>query len=84
MINRTIQQATTKDYEKEEHINKLKKASKNFIETGNTINSSELVLLSPIGELTKLEVLHFILYHTQRHTHQLKNIIEKLNQTKNN
>ncbi len=71
-------------YEKDVLIEKLKKGSKNFIETGNVINLSELLNLQPIGELTKLEVLHFILYHTQRHTQQLKNIIEKLNEQHDN
>lgn len=27
-----------------------------------------------LGHVTKLEALHFVLYHTQRHIHQLKNI----------
>ena len=33
-----------------------------------------------IGYLTRWESLHFILYHTQRHIHQLKNIFAKLNE----
>jgi len=34
--------------------------------------------LPELGELTRSEWLHFILYHTQRHNNQLKNIIQKL------
>lgn len=30
------------------------------------------------GFLTRLEALHFSMYHTQRHTHQLKNMYERL------
>jgi len=32
----------------------------------------------PVGALTRLEAIHFVLYHTQRHIHQLKNIFQKL------
>ena len=39
---------------------------------------SELLDLPPIGEITKLEVLYFVLYHTQRHIHQLKNVIRHI------
>ena len=31
-----------------------------------------------LGYLTRLEAAHFVLYHTKRHTHQLKNIAGKL------
>ena len=33
-----------------------------------------------LGYLTRWESLHFILYHTQRHIRQLKNIFTKLNE----
>lgn len=31
-----------------------------------------------LGELTGLEWVYFIIYHTQRHTHQLRNIFQKV------
>lgn len=31
------------------------------------------------GYLTRLEAVYFVIYHTQRHVHQLKNIYNKLN-----
>ena len=31
------------------------------------------------GAMTRIEWLHFIVFHTQRHTHQLRNIIKALN-----
>lgn len=31
-----------------------------------------------IGFLTRLEAIYFVIYHTQRHIHQLKNIYQKL------
>ena len=34
--------------------------------------------LPQMGEFTRLEWLHFMLYHTQRHNRQLKNICQKL------
>ena len=32
----------------------------------------------PFGEITKLELLHFVLYHTQRHLHQLHKVKEAI------
>lgn len=37
-----------------------------------------------IGELSRLEWLYVILYHTQRHIHQIKNILESMNTILNN
>ncbi|MEP6514029.1 MAG: DinB family protein [Parafilimonas sp.] len=65
-------------YAKDLMIDKFKNAGKQFVETGSNVNLSELLNLPPIGELTKLELLHFVLYHTQRHVHQLKNIEQKV------
>ena len=65
-------------YEKNELIDTLKNADKKFKESAHEANLSELLNLPPIGELTKLELLHFVLYHTQRHIHQLKNILQKV------
>jgi hypothetical protein len=62
-------------YDKQMVMDKLKNAIARFIETGYKVNSSELLSLPPLGELTKLELIHFVLYHTQRHTYQLKNIL---------
>jgi hypothetical protein len=31
-----------------------------------------------LSEMTKLELIHFVLYHTQRHTRQLNNIYQEL------
>ena len=30
------------------------------------------------GDISKYEILHFVLYHTQRHIHQLENIYESI------
>ena len=65
-----------KKYDKDEvmkaigaSINKLKYAR-------NEVNLSEIINLPIFGEITKLELLYFVLYHTQRHIHQLKKIIK--------
>jgi len=36
------------------------------------IRLAEIIALPIFGEVTKLELLYFVLYHTQRHIHQLK------------
>ena len=40
------------------------------------MNLSEMISHSLFGEVTKLELLHFVVYHTQRHIHQLKKIFD--------
>ncbi|MEP7251826.1 MAG: DinB family protein [Ginsengibacter sp.] len=45
-------------------------------------NAAGMVTLPALGEITKYELLHFVLYHTQRHIHQLKNIIAHLHEEK--
>lgn len=67
-------------YERNELIDNLKNAGKKFTEAAHAANLPELLNLPPIGELTKLELIHFVLYHNQRHIHQLKNILKKVNQ----
>jgi DinB superfamily len=41
-------------------------------------NLNDLLTGLPMGEVTKLELLHFLLYHTQRHLHQAQKITEAL------
>ena len=62
-------------YEKETLITDLTKSIEHLRELRNKINLSEIISLPAFGEITKLELLHFVLYHTQRHIHQLKNIL---------
>lgn len=61
-------------YEKDALISDLKKSIEQLKESRGRINLSEIITLPEFGEITKLELLHFVLYHTQRHIHQLKNI----------
>ncbi|MBA2249199.1 MAG: DinB family protein [Chitinophagaceae bacterium] len=41
----------------------------------NKVKLSEMISLPSFGEITKLELIYFVQYHTQRHLHQLKNIL---------
>lgn len=68
-----------KEYNKEEIIEALQKSIDRLKHTRENVNLSEIISLPPFGEVTKFEILHFVLYHTTRHVQQLKNIITVLN-----
>jgi len=62
---------------KEELINQLKTASGKItvaIETLPLLDICEEGALPNIGEFTRIEWIYFIMYHTQRHIHQIENI----------
>jgi len=65
-------------YEKQAVINELKASFELLKENTNKANLIELLQGLPLGEITKLELLHFVLYHTQRHLHQMKKITGEL------
>jgi hypothetical protein len=67
-----------KEYDKEEVLRDLKNTVEQLTEQREKQNLSQLLELDILGELTKLELLYFVLYHTQRHIHQLENILEAL------
>ncbi|MGZ8558570.1 MAG: DinB family protein [Chitinophagaceae bacterium] len=59
----------------------LKDTMANIIEAITTQNISETCTvfeLPGFGEFTRAEWIYFAMYHTQRHTHQLKNIYETI------
>ncbi|MGN6195008.1 MAG: DinB family protein [Ginsengibacter sp.] len=71
---------------KEELISALnKKVSeiKEIIQTQDLSEICESIALPMFGALTKLEWLYLILYHIQRHIHQIKNIFQTLKTNKN-
>lgn len=70
-------------YQRDILIADLKKSIERLRDAGNSVNLAEIISLPAFGEITKFELLHFVLYHTQRHIHQLKNILKKLNSDKN-
>ncbi|HEX3023797.1 MAG TPA: DinB family protein [Chitinophagaceae bacterium] len=65
-------------YKKQTSINELKTSFNKFKESINNANLNELVEGLPFGPVTKLEIVHFVLYHTQRHLYQMKKICEAL------
>ena len=66
----------TGPYEKGAIIEEMNKSFKLLQESTNTANLSGLVDGLPLGAITKLEAIHFVLYHTQRHLHQMKKICD--------
>jgi hypothetical protein len=67
-----------KIYDKQTSINDLNKSFNQFKENTNNINLNELVEGLPLGPITKLELIHFTLFHTQRHLYQMKKICSAL------
>ena len=67
--------------EKENILTVLKDTMDKMIEAIKTLNLSETCtafVLPGFGEFTRAEWIYFAMYHTQRHTHQLKNIYERM------
>jgi hypothetical protein len=56
-----------------EHLNQSFQKVK---EVSTTANLSEMINHTAFGDITKFEILHFVLYHTQRHIHQLEKIFQ--------
>ncbi|HEY5369476.1 MAG TPA: SRPBCC domain-containing protein [Hanamia sp.] len=70
---------TNERIEKEKLLSGLQKRISQIKEVIQTKDLTETCAGMPfkgIGELTRMEWIHVILYHTQRHNHQIKNIIK--------
>lgn len=61
-------------YERLTSIQELHAAFGQFRENTERAHLYDLVEGLPLGPITKLEILHFVLYHTQRHLNQMKKI----------
>jgi hypothetical protein len=73
-----------KDYEKEVLVSALEviRGKLNYdIESLDLSKTCMAFEFSYYGYLTRLEAVYFVLYHTNRHIHQLKNIYQKLGKT---
>jgi DinB superfamily len=68
-------------YEIRSASTELKNAFENFKESALNANLSELPENLPLGAITKLEILHFVMFHTQRHLYQLTRICAALKDT---
>jgi len=66
------------DHNKGETLNALQASIESLQDKRNETDLSEIINLPAFGEVTKLELLHFVLYHTQRHIRQLKNILQSI------
>jgi DinB superfamily len=65
-------------YEKQASIEELSKSFEQLKENSKNANLTDMTDNLPLGAITKLEILHFVVYHTQRHIHQMKNICDAL------
>ncbi len=65
-------------YEKQFTIDDLNKSFNQFKDNANNVNLNEQVEGLPLGPITKLEIMHFTLFHTQRHLHQMEKICNAL------
>jgi dihydrofolate reductase len=61
-------------YDREWVITHLETSILELRETAANVNYYEAIDHPIFGEITKYELLHFVIYHTQRHIHQLTNI----------
>ena len=67
-----------KTYDKQASIVALKHAFEQFEANAVIANVNEIVEGLPMGTVTKLELIHFVIYHTKRHIHQLEKINKAL------
>lgn len=65
-------------YEKQLLLINLKDSIEEVKQLGNKVNLAETLNHPAFGDITKLEILHFVVYHTQRHIHQLRKIYRAL------
>jgi len=63
-------------YEKQNTLNELNNSFRRLKENAASADLTDKVEGLPFGDVTKLELLHFILYHTQRHVHQMQVICD--------
>ncbi|MBL7710588.1 MAG: DinB family protein [Chitinophagaceae bacterium] len=61
-------------YEKEELINQLEQSFTAIKEASST-DLAVLINHPAFGDISKLEILYFVWFHTQRHLQQVKNIL---------
>lgn len=67
------------EYKKEKIMTALTKSNEALKENAGKADLAEMINLpAAFGEITKLELLHFVWYHTKRHNHQLKNILQHI------
>lgn len=63
-------------YDKQMLMGDLTKSFERLKEESYRVNLSEAINHPAFGDITKLELLYFVKYHTERHIHQIKNILK--------
>ena len=64
---------------KETLLQSLQSTRSSISRAADTLDLTQTCLDMPVlGEITRLELIHFVIYHTQRHIHQLRNISKVL------
>jgi hypothetical protein len=64
------------NYIKEEVVARLQQSVNRLKELREKSNLFEVISSPALGEITKFEMLNFVVFHTKRHIRQLKNILE--------
>ena len=67
------------DYNKSTLLSSLEEVKEKINESITILDLTKTCLLFELpiyGFLTRIEALHFVLFHTQRHIHQLQNIYQ--------
>ena len=67
---------TEKKYPKKEVVTKLQHSVNLLKDVRDETDLSEMITLPGLGEITKFEMLNFVVFHTKRHIRQLKNILQ--------
>ncbi|HEV8506041.1 MAG TPA: dihydrofolate reductase family protein [Chitinophagaceae bacterium] len=62
-------------YQKKLVIDSLGISIAELLRLARQVNLFETISHPIFGDITKLELIHFVVYHTERHVHQLKNIL---------
>ncbi len=65
-------------YEKAASIQQLGNSFQQLRDSAKDADLTIVINKSPLGDATKWEMLHFVLYHTQRHLQQMKKIHEAI------
>lgn len=65
-------------YEKEVLIHQLERSFSTIKEVSDQTDLSVLINHPAFGDISKLEILYFVWFHTQRHLQQVKNILQYL------
>ncbi len=68
---------TIKKYDRDEQLRKIKTIASDILDAIGKLELAKTCLdfqLPTLGVMTRLEAIYFVIFHTQRHTHQLHEI----------